>query len=93
MTQKKIGAPPKGLRFAFPPQCYTWHGRARCERRATVYLFAPDGTPNPGGWVCQEHADATVTEYRDKLGEHWTYRPLIIESPVRASTMEEGARN
>lgn len=73
----------KCLRFVLPPQCYTWHGKARCERKASVYLFAPDGTPNPGGWVCQEHADETVTEHRDKLGEHWTYWPLIIESVAR----------
>jgi len=68
----------KCLHFVYPPQCYTWQP-SRCPRTATVYLFAPDGMPNPGGWVCQEHADATVAEYRDKLGEVWTTRPLIIE--------------
>ena len=69
----------KCLHFAHPPQCYTWHGCIRCKRNASVYLFAPDGTPNPGGWVCQEHGDAIVVEYHDKLGEIWTTRSLVIK--------------
>ena len=76
----------KCLHFALPPQCYTWRGMARCARKATIYLFDPDGQPNPGGWVCQEHGDETVAEYRDKLGEHWTYRPLIIESAAKGES-------
>ena len=47
---------------------------ARCQRPAVGHLTAPDGFD--AGRVCQKHADEITTEYREKLGEQWTIRPL-----------------
>lgn len=48
----------------------------KCKSEATVWLCGPDGHKVPGCWLCQPHADAIITEYRDKLSEEWTARPI-----------------
>jgi len=48
----------------------------RCTNAATVWLHAPDGRKVPGCWYCQQHANAIVTEYREKLNEVWTARKI-----------------
>ena len=57
-------------------QCVHYEGRKRCENDATVHLFAPDGKPNPGGRLCQQHANLCIVEYREKLAEEWTAKPI-----------------
>lgn len=48
----------------------------RCTRDAVVWLYGPDGDAVPGGRMCRDCADEVVREYREKLGEVWTTRPL-----------------
>jgi hypothetical protein len=48
----------------------------RCTKNATHWLHAPDGRKVPGCWYCEQHATACVDEYREKLGEVWTARPI-----------------
>lgn len=54
-------------------RCSHWpeHGK-RCELPAVGILITPRGKPCPGGYSCEEHAQAVITEYQDKLGETWT---------------------
>jgi len=66
------------LRFAFQPRCSHVGPSGRCQARATVYLHAPDGLPVPGGYECAPCAEAVIAEYRDKLGEEWSGKPLIL---------------
>lgn len=61
-------------------RCTVYTGDVRCERDAVRLLHHPDGTPNPGGWVCDRHGREIVEEYREKLGEFWTAR-LIGDAP------------
>lgn len=49
-----------------------------CGEDAVVWLRSPDGALNPGGYLCQRHADTIVTEYREKLGEIWTLEILEV---------------
>ena len=44
---------------------------SRCENRATRWLIGPTGKRNPGGFVCENHAQEILSEYREKLGENW----------------------
>ena len=44
----------------------------RCEAEATRLLIQDDGKPNPGGFYCERHGTAIVTEYAKKLNETWT---------------------
>jgi hypothetical protein len=55
---------------------YTWHDGTRCREPATHYLFTPAGEKCPGGWTCEPHGRATVDEYREKLDQCWTLRPI-----------------
>ncbi len=48
----------------------------RCEKKAVGKLVCPDGRDCPGAYKCQEHADAVIKEYQEKLHETWTLRPL-----------------
>ncbi len=36
-------------------------------------LIAPDGKPAPGCWMCAECANLVISEYKQKLGESWTF--------------------
>ena len=56
--------------------CNEWPNGTRCRNDATEWLIQPNGTKNPGGYVCREHAEAIITEYAAKLGEYWTTVPL-----------------
>lgn len=47
-----------------------------CRAPATHWLIHPDGTRNPGGWVCERHGREIVEEYRAKLQEAWTMQRL-----------------
>jgi len=47
-----------------------------CQNDATVFYVAPDGEQVPGAGACDMHARRTVLEYRDKMGEVWTLRPV-----------------
>ena len=60
----------------------------RCNRRAEVWLFTPDGKQCPGGFYCRKHADETVIEYQEKLGEFWTYKPINEYGDVDNDTLE-----
>ena len=78
---EELVAPTHDSVLCFPilPQCQSYHtaaGTSRCKNLAVVKLYAPDGDPVPGGWECQECADAIIAEYHAKLGETWTTRPL-----------------
>lgn len=57
-------------------QCNHYCGNTRCSSAASLWLIQDDGRPNPGGWLCQLHATATIEEYRTKLGEVWRARPI-----------------
>jgi hypothetical protein len=57
--------------------CVHWpHRGKQCRKRAAGMLYAPDGIAVPGGYYCQRHASAIMKEYREKLGEFWTLKPL-----------------
>ena len=63
-----------------PPKCSTYFdGATRCGATATVWLVAPDGKPNPGGYLCQRCGARIVAEYAAKLGEFWTLHPIPTE--------------
>jgi hypothetical protein len=67
----------------YPVLCSCWPGGypgGRCKSPALRWLIHPDGTRNPGGYVCQTHADEILSEYRDKLGESWSTVPIVQES-------------
>ena len=68
---------PNKVDFPWPPKCSHYHGRARCDNLATVWIVAPDGKDVPGAWECEGCASPMIAEYREKLGEKWTMRPLI----------------
>ena len=60
------------------PRCTNYFGgRSRCPNLATVLLYAPGDQPCPGCYRCAPCAEATIAEYRDKLGVHWTARQLV----------------
>jgi hypothetical protein len=68
-------------RLCFPirPRCSTYHAVGnRCRDEATVYLYDPDGAPNPGGYVCSPCGLRVIDEYRSKVGEAWTLRAIHI---------------
>jgi hypothetical protein len=48
-----------------------WNSRGRCDRPVEVYVVAPDGKRVPGSY-CRPCAEATVSEYKEKLGQEWT---------------------
>jgi hypothetical protein len=62
--------------------CNHWTGRVRCDRVADVTLHDPDGDMVPGGFYCRPHAEACVTEYREKLGEQWSVKSLDDYDPT-----------
>ena len=78
--------------------CNCYDGRVRCTEQATAYLIHPDGTRNPGGWVCPRHGEEITVEYQQKLGESWGLEPIQDESapgtrpaaPVRYSHYDPG---
>jgi hypothetical protein len=49
---------------------------SRCERDAVGLLYHWDGKPVPSAFLCRECADEIIAEYREKLGEEWTLRPV-----------------
>lgn len=55
--------------------CQDGQGR-RCTRPAKVRLCAPNGTLVPGKGMCLEHAREVVEEYKEKLEEAWTVKPI-----------------
>lgn len=57
-------------------QCGNYIGVKRCTRKAIHWIVNPDGKDNPGGKVCEECGTGVVTEYKEKLEEVWTLRPL-----------------
>ena len=57
-------------------RCSVYSSDKRCLREATIWLHSPDGKRNPGGFVCQEHADEIIGEYQEKLGETWRTEPI-----------------
>lgn len=69
------------LCFPIPPKCSSYVGRTRCPNTATHRIYAPDGLPNPGGWVCGTHGQEITDEYKDKLDEAWTLKPLHRYAP------------
>lgn len=54
----------------------------KCNARATVRMFAPDGVRVPGGWFCQHHGELIVSEYAIKLGEVWHLVPIVDKDPT-----------
>jgi hypothetical protein len=60
-------------------RCTHYDERTRCPEEATHLLYHPDGTPNPGGWMCRAHAQLVISEYRVQLGESWTAEPIEAE--------------
>ena len=48
----------------------------QCPRGAVARLIQDDGQANPGSYVCQEHGEAIVAEYKKKLGETWSLKKL-----------------
>lgn len=79
------------LCFPIPPTCsYQEHIHNRCRSEAEVRLYAPDGSPNPGGWLCRKHAYDIIREYQEKLGERWTIRPLHKYDYKRCIEQTEG---
>jgi hypothetical protein len=59
------------------PQCCVFRWRTRCQEKGTVWLIAPDGKKNPGGYMCKAHGEGIVSEYREKLGEEWRLVPIL----------------
>ena len=53
-----------------------------CKNKVTGWIVAPDGDDVPGGWSCEYHANLVVSEYAEKLGEKWAFRPLIKKEAV-----------
>ena len=68
----------KELCFPFPPQCQRYEQHTRCAAPAVDRMYAPDGKPVPGGYYCQAHTDGPINEYREKLNEVWTSKPLHV---------------
>lgn len=55
-------------------RCDNWSGTgSRCANNGTVTLYAPDGIRVPGGEICEPCATRITTEYKNKLGEVWTF--------------------
>lgn len=52
-----------------------------CPHEAFELLFGPDGTDSPGAWVCRAHGEFILAEYRKKIGEEWTCRPMRTIHP------------
>ena len=48
----------------------------RCFRTATVRLYNPKGKPVPGPAMCAGCAQEVIDEYRAKVGEVWTFKPI-----------------
>ena len=53
--------------------------RSRCPATATHWMVDPKGRDVPGYYICQAHGQRFVDEYREKLGEPWSLRPLHPE--------------
>ena len=56
-------------------------GGGHCGKPADVWLVAPDGEPNPGGYFCRRHGKMVVAEFATKLDEIWTLVPIKREAP------------
>lgn len=50
-------------------RCSEYKEKEQCEKTATLYLLHPDGSRNPGGWVCGMHGKVVLEEYSEKLLE------------------------
>ncbi len=48
----------------------------RCEKPAEGKMVSPDGQDVPGCYYCKQHADIIMAEYKEKLRQEWTLRPL-----------------
>ncbi|MDE1946254.1 MAG: pentapeptide repeat-containing protein [Patescibacteria group bacterium] len=59
---------------------YTHCSRHGCTALAEGVLVAPDGVECPGGTQCRAHGTAVVSEYREKLGENWTFYDVVTRS-------------
>lgn len=88
------------FRCTFIPGCPGSYGE-RCKDAATVLLLGPDGVAVPGGQHCEAHARLVCEEYREKLGESWSYVPLAaprgwevaetsVEPPVQGRQSASG---
>jgi len=58
------------------PKCSQYIGKNRCENDSVYHVLAPDGSYVPGAWVCKEHGEAIIKEYKEKLGEIWSLHEL-----------------
>lgn len=70
--------------------CSSYDGRDPCKRDGEFWLYAPDGEPNPGGNICREHGEATVSQLALYLGERWTLIPIAIHDGIRMDARIEG---
>jgi len=61
-----------------PPYCSYSGDRHDAE----VWLVAPDGEPNPGGYFCRQHGELVLAEFETKLDEVWTLVPILREAPI-----------
>lgn len=62
-------------------KCTDGQGRA-CAKEATLRIYNPEGKAVPGCWMCEQHAQAVVSEYKAKLGQEWTAKPVqLIQCP------------
>lgn len=64
--------------------CNSWHGGHRCSNPAEYRLLHPDGSFNPGGWICGKCAAEVIEEYAEKLGETWDIAPLEESTGIPA---------
>lgn len=57
-------------------QCSNYNKRVRCKNPVNYWLLHPDGTRNPGGYVCSECGNEIVNEYATKLHEFWSLQEI-----------------
>ena len=71
------------LCLPFPTRCTSYSRllTARCKAAAEALLFAPDGEPSPGAYVCRTHGERLLTEYREKIMEKWELRDTHLYGP------------
>ena len=58
-------------------QCAQYPFGKRCPNMGEGWIIQPDGKRNPGGYSCRTCADESAEEYRQKLGESWSFEPEI----------------
>ena len=61
--------------------------QGRCNNKADGWLLGPEGSPVPGGAICESCFIDVAGEYQDKLGEQWLLargEPLPDQPEYRA---------